>query len=112
MQEHLFEEFLAAVCDAIAAPLDDYTRRFVRDMVDRSESDARTHGSCLQSVWVVCTLAGRHTARCEFAFESVASWVLLRVELPPEVCPPVEAAMLRAQRCRAEPGAAADGPRL
>jgi len=77
-------------------------------MVDCSESDARTVGSCLQSVWVVCTLAGRQLARCEFAFESVASWVLLRVELPTELCPPVEVAMLLAQRCRAEPDASPD----
>jgi hypothetical protein len=71
-------------------------------MVERSESDARVAGSCLQSVWVVITLTGCHAARCEFAFESVASWVLLRVELPSEVAPPVEAAMLAAQRGRAK----------
>jgi hypothetical protein len=101
VQEHLFREFLTAVCQAIGASLDEYTWRHVWGLVDLTESDARAVGSCLRSSWAVCTLAAQCEARCEFSFESVASWVLVRMEVPPELQAQVEAAMLSAQRCRA-----------
>jgi hypothetical protein len=44
-------------------------------------------------------LAGATEARCEFSFEAIATWVLLRVEVPPESSATVEAAMLAGQRC-------------
>jgi hypothetical protein len=46
-------------------------------------------------------LTGTAEARCEFCFEAIATWVLLRIELPPDAAVAVEAAMLVGQRCDA-----------
>jgi hypothetical protein len=104
VHEYLFREFLGAICQAIGTSLDEYTWQHVWELVDRTDSACPMAGSCLRSSWVVCSLAGVSKARCEFSFEAIATWVLLRVQVPPEAAPIVEAAMLAAQRCRAEPG--------
>lgn len=112
VHEYLFREFLDAVCRAVGASLDEYTWQHVWGLVDRTESDARVVGSCLRHSWVVVTLAGTTEARCEFAFESVATWVMLRVEVPPGAGPAIEGEMVAAQRCRAETGVAPDRGRI
>jgi hypothetical protein len=100
VQEHLFREFLAAVCEAVGGTLDEHTWLSVWRMVEWSESDARTVNSCVQRTWAGCVLAGQAEARCEFSFESVASWVLVRVEVADELEPTIREAMLSAQRGR------------
>jgi len=104
VQEGRFREFLSAVCAAVGTSLDEYTWQHVWDLVNRTDSDSRYAGSCLRSSGAVVVLAGTGEARCEFRFEAIATWVLLRVEVPPLASAAVEAAMLAGQRCKAEPG--------
>jgi len=99
VQEYLFREFLEALCQAIGATLDEFAWNEIRGLVDRTESAGPVFGSCLRETWAKVTLAGTAQAQCEFSFESVASWILLRVEVPADTVEIVQAAMIAAQRC-------------